>query len=145
MFSDPRPSRFAGQPTPCRLIGPSVCCSCIPLLSLALHKMIRQVAQVIAILAWRSRRECFPLVLQLLMELPVLLPRRDYLLLRPDESMYPNLRELRLLVGTWRLGRSLHRRGLLGEAAATICTAQCVHPSIRAVLRYFQHFVACGP
>ncbi len=38
----------------------------LPLLSLALHKVIRVEAQVIAILPWWPRRGWFPLVLQLI-------------------------------------------------------------------------------
>ena len=45
----------------------------LPLLSLSLHKVIREEAQVIATLPWWPRRGWFPLVLQLLIDLPVLL------------------------------------------------------------------------
>ncbi len=44
----------------------------VPLLSLALHKVIREEAQVTAILAWWLRRGWFSLVLQLLVDLPVM-------------------------------------------------------------------------
>ncbi len=56
----------------------------LPLLSLALHKVIREEAQVIAILPWWPRSVWFPLVLQPLVDLPVMLPERDCLLLAPD-------------------------------------------------------------
>ena len=73
----------------------------LPLLSLALHKVIREEAQVIAILPWWPRREWFPLVLQLLVDLPVMLPERDGLLHAPDGTEFPDLGELYL--ATWRL------------------------------------------
>ncbi len=66
----------------------------LPLLSLALHKMIREEAQAIAILPWWQRRGWFPLVLQLLVDLPVMLPERDGLLLTPDRTELPDLGEL---------------------------------------------------
>ena len=56
----------------------------LPLLALALHKVIREEAQVIAILPWWLRRGWFPLVLQLLVDLPVMSPERDSLLLVPE-------------------------------------------------------------
>ena len=77
----------------------------VPLLSLALHKVIREEAQVIAILPWWPRRGWFPLVLQLLVDLPVMLPERDGLLLAPDGTEHPNLGELRL--AAWRLSGDL--------------------------------------
>ena len=126
----------------------------LPLLSLALHKVIREDAQVIAILLWWPRREWFPLVLQFLVDLSVMLQECDSLLLAPDGAS--NCLE--------SLGRSLHRRGILREAAATICAAHrpstrglyhakwrsfchwCfrwendpLHSSIRMVLSYPQH------
>ena len=73
----------------------------LPLLSLALHKVIREEAWVIAILPWWPRRGWFPLVLQLLVDLPVMLPERDGLLLTPDRTEFPSLKELRL--AAWRL------------------------------------------
>ncbi len=77
----------------------------LPLLSLALHKVIREEAQVIDILPWWPRRGCFPLVLQLVVDLPVMLPERDSLLLAPDVTEFPDLGELRL--AAWRLSGDL--------------------------------------
>ncbi len=135
----------------------------VPLLSFALHKVIREEAQVIAILAWWLWRGWFPLVLQLLVDLPVMLPKHDGLLLAPDGTGFLDLG------GTppsclETLGRSLRSRGVLREAAATISAAHrpstralyhakwqtfcrwCYgrekdpfHPSIRMVLSYLQH------
>ena len=68
--------------------------------------MIREEAQVIAIiLPWWPRRGWFPLVLQLLVDLPVMLPERDGLLLDPDRTEFPDLGELGL--ATWRLSGDL--------------------------------------
>ncbi len=53
----------------------------VPLLSLSLHKVIREEAQVIMIVPWWPRRGWFPLVLQLLVDLLVMLLERDGLLL----------------------------------------------------------------
>ncbi len=75
------------------------------LLSLALHKVIRGEAQVIAILPWWPRRGWFSLLLQLLVDLPVMLPERNGLLLAPDGTEFPNLRELCL--AAWRLSGDL--------------------------------------
>ncbi len=77
----------------------------LPLLSLALHKVIREEAQVIAILPWWLRGAWFPLILQLLVDLPVMLPERDGLLLAPDGTQFPDLGELRL--AAWRLSGDL--------------------------------------
>ncbi len=71
------------------------------LLSLALRKVIREEAQVIAILPWWPRRGWFPLVLQLLVDLPVMLPERDSLLLALDGTEFP------LRLATWRLSGDL--------------------------------------
>ncbi len=54
------------------------------LLSLALHEVIREEAQVIVILPWWQQRGWFPIVLQLLVDLPVMLPECNGLLLAPD-------------------------------------------------------------
>ena len=85
--------------------GSTVHVSPIPILSLALHMVIREEAQVIAILPWWPRRGWFPLVLQLLVDLPVMLPECDGLLLAPDGTEFPDLGELRL--ATWRLSGDL--------------------------------------
>ena len=101
LFSLSRPSGLAGQFSAGRLVkGSTVHVSIAPLLSLALDKVIREEAQVIAILLWWPRRGWFPLVLQLLVDLPVFLPEHDGLLLAPDGSKFPNLQELCL--ATWR-------------------------------------------
>ncbi len=102
LFLPPRPSSSAGQFPASRLVqGSTVYVSPVPLLSLVLHKVIREEAQVIAILPWWPRRGWFPLVLQLLVDLPVMLPERDGLLLAPDGTEFPDLGELRL--AAWRL------------------------------------------
>ncbi len=77
----------------------------VPLLFLALHKVIREEAQVIAILPWWPRKGLSPLVLQLLVDLPVMLPECDGLLLTPDGTEFPDLRELSL--AAWRLSGDL--------------------------------------
>ncbi len=98
----------------------------VPLLSLALHKVIREEAQVIAILPWWPRRRWFPLVLQLQVDLPVMLPECDGLLLAPDRTEFPNLGEFRL--ATWTLMGDLSA----AEAfQATICAAH--RPSMRSL------------
>ncbi len=55
------------------------------------------------------------LVLQPLIDLPVLLPEHDDLILGPDGSGHPDLRELRLT--TWRLSGDLP----IGEAFKRGC------------------------
>ncbi len=64
---------------PGKWIGRRVYCTCIPhcpspSLSLSLHNVIREKAKVITILLWWPQRRWFPLVLQFLVVLPVLLP-----------------------------------------------------------------------
>ncbi len=106
-----------------------------------------------------SKRMVSP-VLQLLVELLVLLPEHDGLLLVPDGSRFQSGNSSHFET----LMRSLHRRGISREAAATICAAhrlsmralyhtKCqsfcrwyarrekdpLHPSIRPVLSYMQH------
>ena len=61
---------------------------------------VREEAQVIAIQPWWRRRGWFPLILQLLVDLPVMLSERDGLLLTPDGTEFPDLMELRL--AAWR-------------------------------------------
>ncbi len=131
----------------------------VPLLSFGLHKVIRGEAQVIAILPWCFWRGWFSLVLQLLVDLPVMLPECDGFLLAPDGTEFPDLRELCL--AAWRLSGDPCSRGVSRDAAATICAAPrpltwalyhakwrsfcrwCsqqekdpLHPSIRTVLSY---------
>ncbi len=62
----------------------------LTLLPLALNNVIREKARVIAILLCWPRRGWLPLVLQVLVDLPVLLPERDCLLLASDGSEFPN-------------------------------------------------------
>ncbi len=66
----------------------------MPLLSLALQKVIREEAQAISILPWWPQRGWFPLVMQFLVDLSVMLPERDGLLLAPDGTEFPDLGEL---------------------------------------------------
>ena len=76
----------------------------IPLLHLALHKIRREeadVIMVIAILPWWPRRGWFPLVLSLLVDLPVLLPVRPDVISSPQGLTHPGLNTLRL--AAWRL------------------------------------------
>ncbi len=61
----------------------------IPLLHLALHKIRREEAEVIAILPWWPRRGWFLLVLSLLVYLPVLLPVRSSLIKNPQHRDFP--------------------------------------------------------
>ncbi len=53
--------------------------------------MIQEEAQVTAILPWWRRRGWCPQVLQLLVDLPVLLPEVNDLFLRPDGVPCPDL------------------------------------------------------
>ncbi len=66
---------------------------------------MREEAQVIAIIPWWPHRDWFPKVLQLLIDLPVMLPERDGLLTGIDRVDYPDLHTLRL--ATWRLSGDL--------------------------------------
>ncbi len=75
----------------------------IPLLHLALHKIRREEADVIAILPWWPRRGWFPLVLSLLVDLPVVLPVRPDVISNPQGLPHPGLSTLRL--AAWRLSR----------------------------------------
>ncbi len=75
----------------------------IPLLHLALHKISREEADVIAILPWWPRRGWFPLVLSLLADLPVFLPVRPDIISSPQGLPHPGLSTLRL--AAWRLSR----------------------------------------
>ncbi len=59
----------------------------------------------LAILPWWPRRGWFPLVLQLLVDLSVMLPELAGLLLDPNGTEHPNLGELRLTA--WRLSGDL--------------------------------------
>ncbi len=77
----------------------------LALLARALHKVVREEAQVIAIIPWWPRRGWFPKVLQLLCDLPVMLPERDGLLSGVDGADYPDLHTLRL--AAWRLSGDL--------------------------------------
>ncbi len=114
-----------------------------PLLSLALHKVIREEAQVIAIIPWWPRRGWFPLVLQLLVDLPVLLPEVDGLLVGGDGVFHPNLHELRL--AAWRLsgdlsaGEAFRERlqqpsAQLIDSRRAICTTPSGGPFLAGVL-----------
>ncbi len=67
---------------------------------LALHKVIDKETRIIRILQNTSGGWC-PLVLQLLVDLPVLLPECNGLLLALDQLVYPDLWELCL--ATWKL------------------------------------------
>ena len=67
--------------------------------------MIREEAQFIVILPWWPQRGWFPLVLQLLVDLPVMLPERDSLLLAPDGTEFQDLGELHL--AAWRISGDL--------------------------------------
>ncbi len=80
----------------------------IPLLHLALHKIRREEAEVIAILPWWPRRGWFPLVLSLLVDLPVLLPVRSSLIRNPQGLPHPDLKTLRL--AAWRLSEKLSKQ-----------------------------------
>ncbi len=62
LCTPPPPTLSPCQGTPCRWIDLRVFCTCTPqpLLSLALHRVIRQEAQVIAIIPWWPRRGWFP-------------------------------------------------------------------------------------
>ncbi len=83
----------------------------LALLAQALHKIVREEAQGIAIIPWWPRRGWFPMVLQLLIDLLlVMLPERDGLLSGVDGVDYPDLHTLRL--AAWRLWRSLRPRGV---------------------------------
>ena len=84
----------------------------IPLLSLALNKVISGEAQVIAILPWWSQRGW--------LDLPVMLPECDGLLLAPDGTEFPDLRELCL--ATWRLSGDIF--------AAEVFKRSCCHHAI---------------
>ncbi len=95
-----------------RTVEPSACCGDafqadwsrgpfymyppIPLLHLALHKIRREEADVIAILPWWPRRDWFPLVLSLLVDLPVLLPVQPDVISSPQCLPHPGLNTLRL-------------------------------------------------
>ena len=106
LFSPPRPSRLARESPAGGLVsGSSVHVPSQPLLSLALHKVILEVAQGIAIISWWPRRGWFPLVLQVLVDLPVLLLEVNGLLVGLDGVCHPNLHKLCL--GAWRLSRDL--------------------------------------
>ncbi len=106
--------------TICRQMDSKVFCTCIPLplLYLALHKMIQEEAQGIVVILWWPRRRWLPPVLELLGYRPVLLPEYSSLLLMLDGPVHPDLRN-----SLDTLGRSLHRWGISREAAATICAA----------------------
>ncbi len=115
----------------------------LPLLSLALHKVIREEAQVIAILPWWPRRGWFRLVLELLVDLPVMLPERYGLLLAPDGTEFSDLRELRL--AAWRFLGDLcaaeaFRNKLLPpyvqliDRRRELCTMQSGGPFVAGVL-----------
>ncbi len=89
------PDPLTCQATPCRWIGLQVFTRWRPR---GLHKVIREEAQVIAILLRWHRRGWFPLVLQFLVNLPVLLP-----------GVYAAWTQLSRLK---TLGRSLRRHGI---------------------------------
>ena len=86
-----------------------------PPLSLTLQclcKIGREEAEVIAILPWWPNRGWFPLLLDLMVDLPILLPLRDYLLKGLDGLPHPSLKSLHL--AAWRLsGNSCRRREFL--------------------------------
>ncbi len=103
----------------------------IPLLHLALHKIRREEADVIAILPWWPRRGWFPLVLSLLVDLPVLLPVRPNVISSPQGLPHPGLSILRL--AAWCLsGKHSKQKGfqqqlrtpswLIRDSLREICT-----------------------
>ncbi len=105
--------------------------------------MIREEAQVTAIIPWWPRRGWFPLVLQLLVHLPVLLPEVDGLLVGGDGVFHPNLHELCL--AAWRLsgdlsaGEAFRERlqqpfGQLIDHRRAICTMPSGGPFLAGVL-----------
>ena len=75
----------------------------------ALSKIRREEAEVIAILPWWPSRGWFPLVLEMLIDHPVLLPLRTDLLTGPGGESYPSLKSLHL--AAWRLSGKTYRQG----------------------------------
>jgi hypothetical protein len=73
-----------------------------------LAKIRREEAEVIAILPYWPNRGWFPLILEMLVELPIRLPQTPSLLTGPDGDVYPDLSSLRL--AAWRLSGKLYRQ-----------------------------------
>jgi hypothetical protein len=73
-----------------------------------LAKARREEAEVIAILPWWPARGWFPLVLDLLVDLPILLPLQPDLLVNPAGESYPSLSTLHLAV--WRLSGKRYKQ-----------------------------------
>ncbi len=130
--------------------------------------MIWEEAQLIAIIPWLPRRGWFPLVLQLLVDLTMLLPEVNGLLFDPDEVAHPYLHGFHLaawrLSGDLSIGEAFRERLLpphvqLIDNQRAISTAPSgssflpgvlkgatdpLHPSIRTVLAYLQHLPRLG-
>jgi hypothetical protein len=73
-----------------------------------LAKIRREEAEVIAIMPWWPARGWFPLLLDMLVDLPILLPRIRSLLTGPQGDPHPTLTSLHLVV--WRLSGNSYRQ-----------------------------------
>ncbi len=78
------------------------------MLPLALHKIAREEAEVIAIIPWWPKRGWFPLLLGLLVDLSIMLPEQLDLVLDPWGRGHPGLMTLQL--AAWRLSGALSRQ-----------------------------------
>ena len=80
----------------------------ISLVLQSLAKIRREEAEAIAVLPWWPTRGWFPLVLEMVCDLPVLLPRNRTILLSPEGESHPSLQSLHL--AGWRLSGNLFRQ-----------------------------------
>lgn len=82
-----------------------------PPLSLVLQslaKIRREEAEAIAIIPWWPARGWFPLLLEMVVDLPILLPLSPMLLQGPEGDPHPSLQSLHL--AAWRLSGKLYRQ-----------------------------------
>ena len=87
----------------------------------SLCKIRRDEAEIIAILPWWPNRGWFPLILDLLVDLPILLPRREDLLRGLDGLPHPSLMSLHL--AAWRLsGNPCKHREFLARLPTRLAT-----------------------
>lgn len=73
-----------------------------------LAKIRREEAEVIAILSWWPNKGWFPLVLEMLVDFPILLPLDHKIITGMDGELHPSLKSLHL--AAWRLSGKIYRQ-----------------------------------